>query len=201
MLTVGCGAPSDNADTAALEARIAELEAERDTTTPVTAAPVTTTVVPGSTADGEPLPRACYAFANDWAEATGAQSASSEAVLDARAAALDAGEDRDRHATDLNMGRYMAAMNATTAAHGRLLAHTVAARELLADALARTATDLSECGLSEYARPAVRGADETIAAIAEWCELVTPDVAPPGVRACPPEALRILEADYPPIPD
>ena len=217
MLTVGCGTPSDNADTAALEARIAELEAERDTTTTVTAAPVTTTTTttaPPTTTTTTTTPpttttTTTTTAAPHSAAPTGAcvvASIAADAALDVNNSHVDATDDTgrimdaaaaefDADQTAEAFDRWVAAFNAHTAALS-------AAVPDFAELRAASLTFLAECAGSTRlgptgtlaAKAAAQTADDNLAWVAEWCADTDP------FEPCSPEALRILAADYPPIP-
>ncbi|MCY4518988.1 MAG: hypothetical protein OXB99_17280 [Acidimicrobiaceae bacterium] len=199
LLAAGCASGDDNAAarTADLEARIADLESDLEAALQ-TAAPATTTT---TAAERYISPARREATCDEVITArevlVGAYNETISATnetLDALNAAIDA---YDTSRTDANWDRNVAAAKAHTTTQVANVASAVELRASHLDFIAACdETELVGPANVLRAKAAVLVIDEDLAWFAdEWCDNA-PDYAP-----CPPEALRLAEADYPPIPD
>ena len=205
LLAAGCASGDDNAAarTADLEARIADLESELDAAL-ATAAPATTTTTTtttaSTTAERYLSPAQREATCDEVSTANGVLVTAYNETVEASNETLDAlraaGDAYEASPTDANWDRYVAAANAHATTWAASVAPAVGLRASHLDFIAACdGPDLFGPANILNAKTAVLAIDEDLAWFADQCadleHLVT----------CPPEALRLAEADYPPIPD
>ena len=201
LLVAGCASGDDDARTADLEARIADLESELEATLG-TAAPATTTTTTATTTTAEryisPARReaTCDEVITAREVLIGAYNETISATnetLDALKAALDA---YDASPTDANWDRNVAAAKAHTSTWAANVAPAVELRSSNLDFIgACDGTELVGPANILEAKAVVLAIDEDLARYADQC------VDLEHLVPCPPDALRLAEADYPPIPD
>ncbi|WP_420445560.1 hypothetical protein [Candidatus Poriferisodalis sp.] len=205
LLAAGCASGDDNAAarTADLEARIADLESDLEAALE-TAAPTTTTTTTTSTATTTAerylSPAQREANCDEVSTANGVLVTAYNEAIEASHETLDAlraaGDAYEATPTDANWDRYVAAANAHATTRAANVAPAVGLRASYFEFIAACdGTDLFGPANILNAKAAVLAIDEDLAWFADQCadleHLVT----------CPPEALRLAEADYPPIPD
>ncbi len=199
LLAAGCASGDDNAAarTADLEARIADLESELEA---ALATDASTTATTTTTTEHYISPARQEATCDEVSTANGVLVNAHNETIGADNETLDAlraaGDAYETSPTDANWDRYVAALNARARTWAASVAPAVELRASYFDFIA--ACDGSELfGPADIlsAKASVLAIDEDLAWFADECadleHLVT----------CPPEALRLAEADYPPIPD
>ena len=210
LLAAGCASGDDNAAarTADLEARIADLESDLEAAL-ATAAPTTTTTT--TTTTTEPVEdygvltqreAACHAASAAKEVLVDAYNETADAINEADAAGLTAIGDFEADPASDDWDRVVAALDAYTMALAANVAPAVELRASNLDFIAACdGTELLGPAQILNAKAAVLAIDEDLAWFAdEWCADLAADRDLEHFASCPPEALHLAEADYPPIP-
>ena len=205
LLAAGCASGDDNAAarTADLEARIADLESDLEAALQ-TAAPTTNTTTTTTTEPVEDYgvltqrEAACYAAHAAEDMLLNAYNETIDAINEADKALLTAAGDFGADPAGDDWDRVVATIDAFTMAFAAHVSNAVESRPATIDFIAACdGLDIFGAGTILGAKARVLAIDEDLASFAGHCA----DLDFEHVVPCPPEALRLAEADYPPIPD